>query len=194
MTCCCLTRGCNGPRPRYARNRMSLVRPLLVTVGLTFALVNCTRAPASPGVLRVDPCRILTAREVTQATDLAVHSPHLVTEDMGLATCYYETTSRFSSVGVRVPFAEDRSAAHYWSQRDHYFATFPGSAVEIDDIGEDAWLSGGTTLHVLLRGDDYFVVSTRNYSADAGEVLRRLALSIVERFSPLQADDEEVPA
>lgn len=83
-----------------------------------------------------------------------------------------------------MPFPEDRSADSYWKYRDHYFETFPGSAVEVDGLGEDAWLSGGTVLYVLLRDDDYFVVSTRNYSPDGGEFLRRLALAIVERFTP----------
>jgi len=89
--------------------------------------------------------------------------------------CVYVTRSHFGAIMIAVLPRTERSAAKYWDARAKYFETFPGSAQDVADVGMDAWLSGGTSLTVLVRGDEYFSLSTQMYQPRSQDLLVSIA-------------------
>jgi hypothetical protein len=163
---------------------------------LLVIFVSCSRATeqvtntSQPArvFLPNNPCDMLNPAQVSAITGLEVTSAQRVpsidkivraqseNREPGPGTiCSYETRSDFGAIMIAVPAREDRRAAEYWETRARYFETFPGSARSIGHLGMDAWLSGGTTLHVLVRGDEYFTLSTQMYQPRSREHLVNIA-------------------
>ena len=162
-----------------------------------FALISCSTAteqdnnaskPAQPASLPDNPCEVLSPEQVSAITGLEVTSVNRVpslakvvdaqrgNREPGPGTiCNYGTRSDFGAILIAVPPRADRRASRYWEARAKYFETFPGAAQPVGGLGKDAWLSGGTTLHVLVRGDEYFTVSTQMHQPRSREVLGNIA-------------------
>jgi hypothetical protein len=175
--------------------------PLLLAV---FALLSCSRATEQDGnaskpvrlaSLPDDPCQVLNPAEVSAITGLeivsarrvpsiekVVHAQRENREPGPGAICNYETRSDFGAILIFVPARTDRRAADYWDTRAKYFETFPGAAQPLTGLGTDAWLSGGSTLHVLVRGDEYFTLSTQMSQPRSRELLANIAKVVLGKL------------
>ena len=98
------------------------------------------------------------------------------------ALCVFETGPEFGGIYVSVLPRAERSAARYWDARESYFRTFGRSGRPIPGVGQDAWLGGGTSLHVLIRDDEYFTLTTQYYQPESGELLAKIAKFILSKF------------
>lgn len=176
----------------------------VVLLFFTLALLSCSIAagqdtktldPARLVSLPDDPCELLNPSQVSAITGLRVTSAKRVPsiskvieaqdenrEPNPGTICSYETGSEIGAIMIAVPKRADRHAAEYWEARTKYFETFPGSAKAVADLGKDAWLSGGTTLRVLVRGDDYFTVSTQIYQPYSGELVIKIARLVLDQL------------
>ena len=169
-----------------------------------FPLLSCSTAPerddnASKPLqlpsLPDNPCEVLNPAQVSAITGLdvtsvnrvpslekAVHAQRENREPGPGTICLYETRSDFGAIMIAVPTRADRSAAEYWETRAKYFETFPGAAQSVAGLGMDAWLSGGTTLHVLAHGDEYFTLSTQMHQPRSREILVNIAQVMLGRL------------
>jgi uncharacterized protein (DUF1697 family) len=127
-----------------------------------------------------NPCELLTARQVSAAGGQQVTRAHRVpdigeiirAEKEGRTAranniCSYDTPNEFGGITIIVPPVSEQSSAAYHRAREDYFRQFSGE--DIDGIGQDAWLAGGTTLHVLAGPTAQFIVATptaRDWSRD----------------------------
>ena len=178
-------------------------RYVLVLVVVLFGVLSCSRAPeqARPNPtpttvasLPDDPCAILSSARITEVTGIEIVSVNRVPSldkvvlaqkenresDPG-TICSYQTASELGTLMIMVPSRADRTAARYWEVRAEYFKIFPGSAHYVEGLGTDAWISGGTHLHVLTRGDEHFIVATQMTHARAREVLVNVAKAVLDR-------------
>ena len=150
---------------------------------------------ASQRSLPDNPCEILEATDIAIAGQLVVQPgrrvPSILEEvDAQLERrppapgqiCVFETGAEFGSITLSVVPRAERRAAAYREARERYFRTFPGSARPISDTGEDAWLAGGASLSVLIRADEYFMLSTQQYQPESGELLAKIARLIVAKY------------
>ena len=171
---------------------------------IRFPLLSCSEAarqgdnaskPAQLASLPDNPCEVLNPAQVSAITGLEVASANRVpsldkvvraqreNREPGPGTiCLYETRSDFGAIMIAVPTQADRSAAEYWKARAKYFETFPGAAQPVAGLGTDAWLSGGTSLHVLVRGDEHFSLSTQMYQPRSREILISIAQAVSGRL------------
>lgn len=142
-----------------------------------------------------DPCSLFTATELQALTDLEVtnveRKPSLTKlveaeranrEPGPGSICVYDTRSPFASIAVFVPPKNTRTTALYWADRRQYFKTFGAAAQPIPHLGLDAWLSGGADLHVLVRDNEYFVLSTQMYQPESRDLLAKIAAAVVNQF------------
>lgn len=149
---------------------------------------NIASRPAQLASLPDNPCEVLSPDQVSAISGLEVtlvnRVPSLTkvvdaereNREPGPGTiCNYGTRSDFGAILIAVPARADRRAAKYWEARAKYFETFPGAAQPVAGLGMDAWLSGGTSLHVLVKGDEYFTVSTQMHQPRSREVLVNIA-------------------
>ena len=60
-------------------------------------------------------------------------------------------------------------------------ASWSRSVQQIDGLGMDAWLSGGTSLRVLVRESEWVALSTQMYQPQSREWLVQIARSILRR-------------
>jgi hypothetical protein len=168
----------------------------IMAVSLSTEQAVAQPPPVARGVwLPETPCAILTVDQVAAATGthvtesrrvpsiLKVVEAHRDSREPPPGTiCSYSTRSEFGEFNVYLPPFSERRSVKYWEARDRYFRTFPGSARPIPDLGIDAWLAGGASLHVLAREDEYFTVSTQWYQERSGEVLIALSRAVLERM------------
>jgi hypothetical protein len=160
----------------------------------TVERANGVSQPAPQALLPDNPCEVLSSQQVSAITGLEVTSVNRVpslakvmvgqrkNREPGPGTiCNYGTHSDFGSILIGMPAQLHRHAARYWETRAQYFASFPGAAHRVEGLGMDAWLSGGTTLHVLVRGDEYFTVSTQMYQPRSRELLVNIARAVLNR-------------
>ena len=96
--------------------------------------------------------------------------------------CVFGSGPEFGEIMVAVAPRAERRAAKYWEARESYFRAFTRSGRPIPGVGQDAWLGGGTSLHVLIRDDEYFTVTTQYYQPESGELLTKIAKFIVSKF------------
>lgn len=142
-----------------------------------------------------NPCEVVSAEQVSTATGLEVASVERVPSIAKIVEaqrtnqepapgrlCTYETHSAFGMIMIAVPSRADRRAAEYWKARAKYFETYPGSGQFIRDLGSDAWLAGGSTLHVLISGDEYFSVSTQMYQPGSRDLLVKIARVVLSKI------------
>jgi hypothetical protein len=173
-------------RPRYIF--LLLVVYSLLSCSVANAQDNNRSKPARLASLPDNPCELISPAQLSAISGLKVTSVKRVpgiakidsaqseNREPGPGTiCVYVTRSEFGDIMIAVPPRTDRSAAKYWEFRAKYFQTFPGSAQDVADLGMDAWLSGGTSLSVLVRGDEYFSLSTQMYQPRSHELLVNIA-------------------
>jgi hypothetical protein len=142
-----------------------------------------------------NPCDVLTRDQVASVADVevsAVRRPPGIQEIVRARntgrqpepgrTCLYETRSEFGAILIVVPALADRTTARYYEGRDRYFSAFPGSASAVAGLGEDAWISGGTRLQVLVGTDEYFSVGTQLYSQQTRDLLIALARAVLDHL------------
>ena len=97
--------------------------------------------------------------------------------------CSYDTPGDLVAITIIVPPLAERNAAAYHSEREAYFRKYPGSAKPVSGIGEEAWLAGGTTLHVLAGPNAHFTVATRTAHPSSPDVVAKVARAVVQRLS-----------
>lgn len=152
--------------------------------------------PRRIATLPENPCDLLTRGDVSVATGLRVRRARKVPDiDEIVAAgkagrpahtstiCSYDTGGELVAITITVPPLENRNAAAYNSEREAYFRQYPGSAKPITGIGNDAWLAGGTTLHVLAGPNAPFTVATRIAQPNSPDVVAKVARAVVERLS-----------
>jgi hypothetical protein len=93
--------------------------------------------------------------------------------------CSYETPSEFESITIIVPPVSDQSSVAYRKAREDYLARF--RAEPITGLGQDAWLSAETTLHVLAGETAQFIVSTRANREGSRDVVIAVAKAVLSR-------------
>jgi len=154
--------------------------------------VSPATTPARLAAFPDNPCEILSVAQMSAATGLQVTSANRVPSlekivdaqtndrDPGPGTlCVYETHDDVGAIVLSVPARTDRSAAKYWTSRTKYIETFPGDARPVPGLGQDAWLSGGTALHVLAGDDESFTISTQMYQPRSGQLLINIAGAVL---------------
>ena len=165
------------------------------TITVVFLILFAPPAlSASAQSLPDNPCDLLTAAEIADVTGLEVTSirrqpsiPKLVRaqredrEPEPGTICSFETRSPFGALLIAVPTPAERRGELYWGARSKYFETFPGSAQHIEGLGMDAWLAGGASLRVLVRENEYVMLSTQMYQRQSRELLVQIARSILRR-------------
>ena len=159
-------------------------------------------APPAPAAARriaslpENPCELLTRGEVSVATGLRVRRARKVPDIEEIVAagregrpahtstiCSYDTGGELVAITIVVPPLSARNAAAYRSAREAYFLKYPGSAKPVAGIGEDAWLAGGTTLHVLAGPNGHFTVATRVAQPNSPDVVVKVARAVIERLS-----------
>ena len=176
---------------------------VLVLVVVLFTLLSCSRAPEQPRTsptpttvasLPDDPCAILSSARITEVTGIEIVSVNRVPSldkvvlaekenrepDPG-TICSYQTRSDLGAIMIMVPSREDRTAARYWEVRAKYLNALPGSAHYVEGLGIDAWISGGTHLRVLARGDEHFIVAAQMAHPRAREILVNVAKAVLDQ-------------
>ena len=153
-------------------------------------------APRRVASLPENPCELLTRGDVSVATGLRVRRARKVPDIEEIVAagregrpahtstiCSYDTGGELVAITITVPPLANRNAAAYNSEREAYFRQYPGSARPIAGIGENAWLAGGTTLHVLAGPNAPFTVATRMAKPNSQDVVTKVARAVVERLS-----------
>jgi hypothetical protein len=138
-------------------------------------------------------CELLTAREVSAAAGQHVSNAHRV-PDIGEIIraekehrtaranyiCAYDTMNEIGGITIIVPQVSEQSSAAYRRAREEYFRRFSGE--NIDGIGQDAWLAGGTTLHVLAGETAQFIVATRSERDGSRDIVIAVAKAVLARL------------
>ena len=96
--------------------------------------------------------------------------------------CSYDTGGDIVAIQIVVPPVSARTSAAYQSERDLYFLRFPGSVRDVPGVGEDAWLSGGNTLHVLAGTMGHFIVTTRMAQPSSSEIVLAVAKVVLSKL------------
>ena len=168
-----------------------------------FPLLSCSMVteqdskaskPVQSSSLPDNPCEVLNPAQVSAIAGVEVTSVNRVpslakivhaqkeNREPGPGTiCSYETRSDFGAILIAVPARADRRTAEYWETRAKYFETFPGAAQPVAGLGMDAWLSGGTSLHVLVREDEYFTISTQMHQPRSRDLLVDIAKAVLSQ-------------
>ena len=133
-----------------------------------------TTTPTASRSLPDNPCDVPTAAEIADAAGLVVTSVRRVPSIKEVVTaerqgrkpepgtiCSVETNSHFGVLSIVVPRHSERRSELYWEARSKYFETYPGSAEHIPGLGIDAWLAGGVGLSILVRENEYLMLSTQ---------------------------------
>jgi hypothetical protein len=95
--------------------------------------------------------------------------------------CNYDSNADVGDIVIAVPEVSQQSVAAYRKERDEYARNF--HAVKISDVGDDAWLAGGNTLHVFVGRSGQFIVSTRYWQPTSRDVVIAVAKSVISRIS-----------
>jgi hypothetical protein len=148
--------------------------------------VNPFFLPSQQRPIPENPCELLTPEQLANATGLEIigteRKPDISEivraqdENRSIGPgrlCIYKTQTVFGDIMVGLP--ADRDPAKFRQARDIYFARFPGAAKPIPNLGEDAWIGGGTNLRLLVRNDLQLTVVTQHYQKESEELLIRVA-------------------
>jgi hypothetical protein len=165
-----------------------LVLNSLLTCSVVTGQDHQRSKPVRLASLPENPCELISPAQVSAVSGLEVTSVKRVpslekiisaqseNREPGPGTiCVYVTRSPFGDIMIGVTPRTERSAARYWESRAEYFETFPGSARDVADLGMDAWIAGSTSLTVLVRGDEYFGLSTQMYQPRSEALLVSIA-------------------
>ncbi len=171
---------------------------MLVPFLLWTALAALPQAfpPAPTALLPDNPCDLLTPAEVSAAIGVPVTGARRrpsITQEVDAqrderdpepgVICTYDTESEFGEIILSIPKKQERTRDRYWLRRAWYFDTFRQSAEYIRGVGTDAWLSGGTSVTVLVRDDEYFGIMTQMYTPRSREVVVRLVRAAIDKVT-----------
>jgi hypothetical protein len=187
----------SGRWERVMHTTIAVVFILLGPPGLSASVGDQgTQTPFASRSLPDNPCDLLTAAGLADVTGLEVTSIHRVASIHKVVSaqlqgrepepgmiCSFETNSHFGAISIAVPPRSERRSELYWEARSKYFETFPGSAQHIEGLGIDAWLAGGAGLRVLVRENEYLMLSTQRYQRQSRELLVDIARAILRRQS-----------
>ena len=178
-----------------------MIRVVIATCLIANAWPVAAVPPSALEIVQVyplpqNPCDLLTPQQVSVATGLVVIEMRRVpgiqeimaARKQGLDPgpgniCSYHTGSEFGEINIAIPPQAEQNVDHYLETRDRYFRTFHGSAQAISGLGKDAWISGGTSLHLLVRDDVYIVITTQMYQRRSREIAINVAREILKQFS-----------
>ena len=154
-----------------------------------------TPAPTAPtfvGYLPQNPCELLTTEQVAAASGIRILSARRVPDISEIiraerenrsarasTICNYDSSADVGDIVVIIPEVSQQNVAAYRKSRDEYARNF--SAQKISGVGEDAWLAGGNTLHVLAGRNAQFIVATRYWQQNSRDVVIAVAKSILSR-------------
>lgn len=140
-----------------------------------------------------NPCELLTAGQVAAAAGIRVSRARRMPDIEEIISsqkegrparanliCSYETPSDLVAITIIVPPLSERTAAGYWKARETSFRQAQGQPIA--GVGEDAWLGGGTVLHVLAGKNAHFTVATRMHQPRSREVVTSLARAVLEKL------------
>jgi hypothetical protein len=158
---------------------------LILTVALNPSSLTGQRRP-----IPEDPCELLRPEQLANATGLEILgaerkagiSEIVRAQDENRPIgpgrlCVYKTQTVFGDIMVGLPAEQD--PAKFRQERDIYFARFPGSAKPIPNLGQDAWIGGGTNLRVLVRNDLQLAIATQHYQKESEGLLIRIARELL---------------
>jgi len=161
--------------------------------GGTAASPTPEAVPRKMASLPENPCELLTAREVSAASGQHVSNAHRVpdigeiirAEKEGRTAranniCAYDTMNEIGGITIIVPPVSEQSSAAYRRARQDYFRQSSGE--NIDGVGQDAWLAGGTTLHVLAGETAQFIVATRIARDGSRDIVIAVAKAVLSRL------------
>lgn len=172
---------------------------IFVVLAITLVIASACNQPSSQAPEKLtglpdDPCAVLSADDVTDVTGgkistedrgptrVKVEAETNSSPDPGPA-CFYATDSKYGKISIVIPKVENRSSSKYQEERKRSFDTFPDRAIDVPGLGEDAWLSDGNSLHVLIDEDEYFHVATELYEPTSKEVLVKIARRVIARVT-----------
>jgi hypothetical protein len=154
-------------------------------------------APAEKGrFIRLpdNPCDLLTAEQVAAASGVKILSARRV-PDIGEIVraqredrrarpgtiCNYDSSANVGDIVIIVPEVSQQSVDGYRKARDEYARNF--RAEKISGVGDEAWMAGGNTLHVLAGRNAQFIVATRYWQPNSRDVVIAVAKSVISRIS-----------
>lgn len=162
-----------------------------LAVVLVVAGAHITLVRAQGRGLPEDPCEVMTPVQMSAVSGIEVGSASRVPTIVKIVAaqrgervpgpgtiCSYDTRSPFGSIAIEIPVG--RRADTYASARASAFDAYPGATAAVADLGADAWLAGGASLHVLVRDAEYFTITTQNVRPESRDVLVRIARRIVD--------------
>jgi hypothetical protein len=157
-------------------------------------------APPAPvqsglvGYLPDNPCDLATAQQVEVASGVKIEAARRVPDISEIIRaerehrsakasliCNYDSSADIGDITIVVPEVSQQNVAAYRKARDDYARSF--RAENISGIGEDAWLSGGNTLHVLAGRNAQFIVATQYSQKNSRDVVIAVAKSILSRIA-----------
>jgi len=154
---------------------------LILAVALNPSSLTGQRQP-----IPENPCELISVEQLANATGLEIvgaeRKPgileHVRAQEENRSVepgrlCVYKTQSGFGE--LMVGLSAERDPSKFRQERDIYFARFPGSAKPIPNLGQDAWIGGGTLLHLLVRNDLQVTIGTQMYQRESEELLIRIA-------------------
>ncbi|MGH8991022.1 MAG: hypothetical protein ACRDZ7_05780 [Acidimicrobiia bacterium] len=170
--------------------------PLSFAVLIVLALVGCSgNGDDEQVVLPEDPCALLSADDVAATTEATVTKTERVAsidqivavQDRGGTAddvptgdrrlCSYTTTSRLRAITVFVPKASGDAAKLFTSRRG-------GHDESVDGVGDDAYLAGGASLHVLVGVAAFSIqVQDATGATEVRGVLTKLAKRAIDRLA-----------
>ena len=177
----------------------------LIVFSLVTVACSSGRRAAEPGSapeavrgtvasLPENACELLTAREVSAAAGRPVTRAHRVPDIAEIiragkedrtarasTVCSYDSINEFGTIAIMIPPVSEQSSAAYRRTREDYFRQAHGES--IDGLGEDAWLAGGTTLHVLAGKTAQFIVATRTAQEWSRDAVIGVAKAVLARIS-----------
>ena len=154
-------------------------------------------APHAQASDPLSPCDLLTVQQVAEIAGVSVIEARRrvdIREDVAARRegrapapgiiCSYETRADFGAIQVVLPPAVQRTVAAYRANRDANLRKLPAVVRPVPGLGEDAWMSSGIALHVLVRDGLTFRISLQHPTdmAASRELLMRLARAALARL------------
>ena len=136
----------------------------------------------SPSVTQVDPedpCSLLSPEDIERAIRANVSSEREVgSKDLVTRICSYDTTKRWSSVGVSLEKGVTAEAFNEKMTRD------PPNTQKVDGIGDGAFIHGCSGITVLVEETQVSMgVQHLTTCEETADVLRALANEAVEQLA-----------
>ncbi len=144
------------------------------------SLARTRRPPHAPAGASSDPCSLLHTVDVEDATGSPVKSVQRAVpkrqSHAGLPLCVYDLSKPFGAITV---YLNERGAQEF---AERFETTDDPSTERLDDVGDRAYLRGGTGAAALV-GEVYVGVGTQYYTDKAPIVVTNLLRQAVASLS-----------